>query len=249
MERILVAIGRCLLEKPLVMSELVNCVSKHIEDLRKDILRVYVHRYVNRLAKYGYLRITELSGRKRKRKLVDITPNFIVWFRYCDCDIGTRELVGAVVRRAPELKRFSIVCLKVAEKLGNLHEIMSKEEKDIICEKSSSCIIDKPASNYTWKDAILYVTYIGIHIELLQYGYAAGLRFVGEPIVKAILEAYNELGVEYKKEFKELIEILEKMLLFVKTKLEEEKQIIEEKLAIVNNYLQSLRKIYLERTR
>ena len=66
---------------------------------------------------------------------------------------------------------------------------------------------------------------------------------------EAILKAYNELGAEYKKEFKELVEILEKMLFFVKAKLEEEKQIIEEKLATVNNYLQSLHKIRAEKTR
>ena len=180
---------------------------------------------------------------------MDITPDFIVWFRYCDCDIGTRELVEAVVRRAPELKRFSTVCLKVAEKLGNLHEMMSKEEKNVICKEAFSCTIDEPASSYTWKDAILYVTYIGTHIELLQYGHVAGLRLVGEPIVEAILKAYNELGAEYKKEFKELVEMLERMLFFVKAKLEEEKQVIEEKLAIVNSYLRSLRRIHAEKAR
>ena len=58
----------------------------------------------------------------------------------------------------------------------------------------------------------MYVTYIATHIELLQYEHIAGLRFVGEPLVKAIVEAYNELGAKYKEEFKELVEMLEKML-------------------------------------
>jgi hypothetical protein len=249
MEGVLIAIDRCLLEEPLVTSELVNCVSKYVKDLRKDVLRVYVHRYVNRLAKYGYLRLTELSGGKRRRKVVDITPDFVVWFRYCDCDIGTRKLVEAVVRRAPELDRFGTVCLKVAEKLGTLHEDMDEEEKNAICKEASLCTIDEPASNYTWRDAILYVTYIGTHIELLQYGHVAGLKFVGEPVVNAILEAYNELGAEYEREFKELVEILERMLLCVKAKLKEEKQDIEEKLAIVNSYLQSIRGIHAKKTR
>jgi len=242
MSSLIMVIGRCLLEKPLMVSELVDCVGKFVSGQRKDVLRVYVHRYVNRLAKHGYLRVVELSGKKRKRKLVDITPGFVVLLRLCDCNIGAKELVDAVVRRAPELERFGTVCLKVAEKLGLLQGI-TDEEKKLFCEEMHPYETNEPAGEYSWKDAVLYATYIGLYIDMLQYGHVAGLKLLGEEIAEAIEEVWKELGKEYRNDVAELASMVEDMLTYVKSRLEEEKAEIEAKLEYVNNLIKRLSRL------
>jgi len=151
--------------------------------------------------------------------------------------------VEAVIRRAPELMRLGAVCLRIAEKLELLPESIGEEEIREFYEDVYSCDIGGSAGRYSWKDAILYATYIEPYIEMLQYGHVAGLKMLGERIVEAVEDVWKELDDEYRAELSELVSMIINMLTYVKSRLEEEKTNIEARLEYTNSLIQRLNKL------